>query len=144
MTIIPQEIEKDNAVSKCFEKFIKRFHINELLRKSNATKSKGIPVYAVFAFILGLVFSGKNLYTIIATSSEKIAFGKDVVYRLLGNASINWNLLLFNLSIRVVADVDGLTSDERRSVLIFDDTAYYRDRSKKVELLSRCRALALT
>jgi len=34
--------------------------------------------------------------------------------------------------------VDKLTSDERKSVLIIDDSPYYRDRSKKVEFLSRC------
>jgi len=137
MTTISYENENDNAISKCCERFIKRFRINGLLRSSNATKVKGIPAYAVFAFLLGLVFSGKNLYTLLTTSKEKISFGKDVVYRFLSNASINWNLFLFNLSCSVVSEVDYLTSDERRTVLIIDDTPYYRDRSKNVELLSR-------
>jgi hypothetical protein len=33
--------------------------------------------------------------------------------------------------------VNDLTSEDRKTAIIFDDTSYYRDRSKKVELLSR-------
>lgn len=137
MTSIPNENEKDHAIIQCCERFLRRFRVNNILRKVNATKEKGFPAYGIFAFLLGLVFSGKNLYTIIATSNEKVPFGKDVVYRFLNNASINWNMFLFYLSISVVKEVDGLTSEERKTVLIIDDTPYYRDRSKKVELLSR-------
>jgi hypothetical protein len=137
MTIIPQNNNNDNSISKCCEKFITRFRINALLRKSNATKEKGVPAYDVFALLLGLIFSGKNLYTLLDTASEKVAFGKDVVYRFLNKANINWNLFLLGLSCSVISVVDELTSDERAAVLILDDTPYYRDRSKKAELLSR-------
>jgi len=137
MTSIPNEIEKDHAILKCCEKFLRRFKVNRLLRKANATKDKGIPAYTVFSFLLGLVFSGKNLYTTLLTSEEKVPFGKDTVYRFLNNASVNWNLFLFNLSVSVVAEVDKLTSSDRKAVIIIDDTAYYRDRSKNVEMLSR-------
>lgn len=137
MTIMPNGNEKDNSIVKCCEAFIKRFGINRLLRKANAGKEKGFPASSVFAFLLGLVFSGKNLYTLLTESKEKVAFGKDTVYRFLGNAGINWNMFLFWLSCAVITDVDKLTSDERKTALVIDDTAYYRDRSKKVELLSR-------
>jgi hypothetical protein len=119
------------------EKFIKRFKINQLLRSSNATKDKGFPAHDVFAFLLGLVFSGKNFYNLQATAKEMVPFGKDAVYRFLNNASINWGMFLYRLSISVVRDVDKLTSKDRRTALIIDDTPYKRDRSKKVELLSR-------
>ena len=61
-------------------KFLSRFKVNKLLRQAGATKQKGIPAYAVFVFLLGLVFSGKNLYTLIDTAKEKVPFGKDVVH----------------------------------------------------------------
>ena len=137
MTSIPIETEKDNAILKCCKKFLARFKVNSLLRKVGATKQKGVPAYEVFAFLLGLVFSGKNLYTLIDTEKEKAPFGKDVVHRFLCNAIVNWNLFLFNLSLSVLPEVDKLTSETRKSVIIIDDTSYYRDRSKKVELLSR-------
>ena len=137
MNIMPNKNEKDNTISKCCERFIKRFKVNKLLRRVNATKEKGIPAYEVFACLLGLVFSGKNLYSLLATAKGKISFGKDTVYRFLSKASVNWNQFLFSLSCSVAEEVNKLTSDERRSVLIIDDTPYYRNRSKKVELLSR-------
>jgi len=137
MTTIPNTGSKINAVSKSCERFIKRFKVNRLLRKVGATKEKGIPAYDVFAFLLGLVFSGKNLYTLISDSKESLSFGKDVIYRFLGKAFINWNTFVLHLSCSAVSDVDILTSDTRRAALVIDDTPYYRDRSKKVELLSK-------
>jgi hypothetical protein len=137
MTSISNENEKDYAIFKCFEKFIKRFKVNQLLRKTGATKDKGFPAYEIFAFLFGLVFTGKNLYTLLADDKEKIPFGKDTVYRFLNKASVNWNLFLFNLSISVVSEVDILTSEDRKAAIVIDDTSYCRDRSKKAELLSR-------
>ena len=137
MAIITNVNEKDYAIIKCCEKFIKRFKINSLLRRANATKEKGVPAYEVFAFLMGLVFTGKNFYTALATAKEKVPFGKDVIYRFYKKATINWNMFLLRLSISVVSEVDILTSEDRRTAIIFDDTPYYRNRSKKVELLSR-------
>lgn len=138
MTIMPNFEENDNAIFKCFESFIKRFHINQLLRLSNATKDKGIPTYDVFALLLGLVFTGKNLFTLLKNFHEKIPFEKDVIYRFLNKASINWELFLTRLSCEVIPEVDRLTSEQRRTALVIDDSPYYRNRSKKVEMLSRC------
>jgi hypothetical protein len=56
----------------------------------------------------------------------------------LQRTNINWELFLFILSCKVIPEVDKLTSEFRKSVLIIDDSTYYRDRSKKVEFLSRC------
>ena len=118
MTSITNEAGKDNAILQCCERFIKRFKIKHLLRKVNATKEKGFPAYSVFAFLLGLVFNGKNLYTTIATSGEKVPFGKDVVYRFLNKATINWNMFIFYLSVSIIKEVDVLTSTERKTVLL--------------------------
>jgi predicted phosphatase len=137
MKTIPQNDYFDNAISECSGKFIKRFKVNGLLRQAGATKSKGIPVYRVFAFLMGLVFNGTNLFTLLATSSEKMSFGKDVIYRFLKKASINWNRFILLLSISIIPEIDKLTSEDRRTAIIFDDTPYYRDRSKHVEMLSR-------
>ena len=137
MTIMPEASEIDKSVFALTEGFMKRFQINGLLRASNATKVRGVPIYDIFAFLLGLVFTGMNMYTLIENCREKIYFCKDAVYRLLLKGSINWEIFLFKLSCSVVSVVDALTSDDRKSVLIIDDSPYYRNRSKKVEFLSR-------
>lgn len=138
MTIITQSGEKDNVLQKRFLSFMVRFGVNRILRSVNAEKTKGVPTHCVFAVLLGLVFTHKNLYTLLATNSENLPFGKDVVYRFLNKARINWELFVFRLSIEVIPEIKVLTSEKRRCALIIDDTPYYRNRSKNVELLSRC------
>jgi len=138
MTIMPNENGFDNSIFVCCAKFIKRFRINSLLRQSNARKSKGVSAQKIFAFLLGLVFTGKNFFTLMENSRERICFSKDVIYRFLRNSSINWEIFLFRLSCSVIPEVDKLTSEDRKTVLIIDDSPYYRNRSKKVEYLSRC------
>jgi len=137
MNIIPRGMGKDNAIMMCCEKFLKRFQVNSLLRQVGATKEKGIPAYEIFAFLLGIIFSKKNLYTLLSDPKEQLSFSKDTVYRFLNKASVNWHMFVFLLSCSIVGFVKTLTSEERKSAIIVDDTAYYRDRSKKVELLSR-------
>ena len=138
MTIIQKEAETDNAILKCCQGFMKRFEIKQLLRQANATKEKGVPVYEIFTFLLGLVFSGKNLYALMVSCQEKVPCGKDAVYRFLNKSTTNWNRFVIELARLVIPQVDRLTKEERASVLIIDDSAYYRNRSKNVEMLSRC------
>jgi hypothetical protein len=138
MTIL-SETEKDGYTKPQFcVNFFRRFAINHLLRDVNATKEKGISVYDLFAFLIEMVFSGKNLYTILVICRENIGFGKDAVYRFLNNAAIHWEKFVLRLSCAVIPEVSKLTSTDRKSVLIFDDSPYYRNRSKHVEMLSRC------
>ena len=60
MTIMPKENGFDNSIFTICAKFKKRFRINKLLRQSNAMKNKGVPAQDIFAFLLGLVFTGKT------------------------------------------------------------------------------------
>ena len=58
-------------------------------------------------------------------------------YRFLNCSQYNWSKRLLLLMTKMISFVNSLTSDERKSVLIFDDSLYNRNRSKKVELLTR-------
>jgi len=138
MTIMPEEQRIDNAIEKKFYFFIKRFGINKLLRKVGATKEKGISAYLIFSLLLGLVFTRKNLYETMALSREAPSFSKNTAYRYLSNPSVNWEVFVQDLSSVVIPEIDKLTSETHKTVSIIDDTPYWRNRSKKVELLSRC------
>ncbi|WP_383065415.1 transposase, partial [Streptomyces sp. NPDC056638] len=63
---------------------------------------------------------------------------KDAVYRFLNQSTFNWRRFLLLLSTFTIKKVSRLTDKSRPKVFIFDDSAYDRNRSKKVELLSRC------
>jgi len=138
MTIITNKCDNDHAIFQCCAKFIKRFGINRLLRVVNASKEKGISANVLFAYLLGLVFTGKNHYTLLETLQVNVGFAKDAVYRFLNKATINWENFILRLSSAVIPEVRKLTSEERKAALVIDDSPYYRNRSKKVEMLSRC------
>lgn len=138
MAIIPNPNEINNAVLKCSDKFSMRFQLYKILKSCNGYKSKGIHASKVLSFLIGLCFSGMNLYQLLQNEPEKVPFGKDVVCNFLKSAAINWEKLLFRVFMSVFAVVKPLTSDDRKCALVFDDTPYYRGRSKKVELLSIC------
>ena len=137
MNIMNDCQEKGNEFNDKIEKFFKRFKINTILRKIGAAKMKGTASCLLMVFVLKLVFTQKNFYRTLTNERESLPFEKDAVYRFLGNSSAKWEELVPSLACVVIPVIDDLTSKERRSALIIDDSPYYRDRSKKVELLSR-------
>ena len=138
MAIIPKMHEINNTLHKSFSNFAQRFHLSRILWSVGAAKEKGVSAFAVFMFVFSLVFTGKNLYQVTALSKDKPAFGKDVTYRFLDQPSVHWEAIVQRLSVDVIAEIDTLTSKERKTALIIDDTSYWRNRSTKVELLSWC------
>jgi hypothetical protein len=139
MTIIHEAQTIDTTIEKRFSWFMRRFGITKILKHIRADKEKGVSSGKLFAFLLGLVLTHKNLYATVTSMREGLSFGKDTVYRFLNRSSVRWEELVPSLASQVVPEVAKLTSDDRRSALIIDDCPYYRDRSKKVELLSRCK-----
>jgi IS4 transposase len=77
---------------------------------------------------------GKSLYHDIINSSHS-PYGKDAVYEFLKCEKFNWRYLLLSLSIKILDFIDKLSNKEK--VLVLDDSALNRSRSKKVELLTR-------
>ncbi|MFZ4356429.1 IS4 family transposase, partial [Enterococcus gallinarum] len=63
--------------------------------------------------------------------------GKDAVYRFLNHAGFAWRRFLTSLSVATVQKVSVLTSADRGTVFIVDDSMFERNRSKAVELLAR-------
>jgi len=138
MNSIMQNNVRNNAIEKIGEKFIQRFKLNRIMKSCGLVKKCGVSAYTVFTLILGLVFTRKNWYRLHDGEGCNIGFGKDAVYRMMSNPSINWESLLCKTAITVIPEIKYLTGDDRRCALIVDDTTLYRDRSKKVEYLSRC------
>ena len=139
MTIIAEEYGIDKILANRFSHFIRRFKIARLLNRIGAGKIMGVTATAVFTFMLGLVFTRRNLYEVYRSERDKPTFGKDVVYRFLGKSGVHWESLIPALAAQVIPEIDRLTSEKRISAWVIDDSPYYRDRSKKVEFLSWCK-----
>jgi len=116
--------------------FFDRFQIGTLLHRCGLKKRHGHSVRSLTQAIFTLPFVGKNFFRGIVINQE-LSFGKDAAYQLLKGSTYNWRRLLLLLGRRLFAFFNNLTSEDRESVLIIDDSPYDRSRSKKVELLSR-------
>lgn len=138
--IIPESYYLDKTLINNIDHFFKKYKVSSLLKQSNFNKSKGISCTKIIKYIFIMVFSGKNLYRILESKHNFLPFSKDVVYRFLKNVSFNWEKFLMLLSSNIIkSSLYPLTSKDRTNVLIVDDTYYNRNRSKKVELLSKVR-----
>ncbi|WP_187147810.1 transposase [Heliomicrobium modesticaldum] len=135
---VPVIGEEKQQVSR-ITRFIQRFGVIGLLQKAGITKTKGFSVECVIDFLLTLVFIHKNLYRTMVAQNNIPPFAKDTAYRLLNDPRWEWIGFLLTLGATITAWFKTLTSEQRVKAIIFDDSAYVRDRSKKVELLARVK-----
>jgi len=123
-------------VQSKIDEFFGRFKIATLMHRCGVRKHHGHSVRSLTKAIFTLPFMGKNFFRGIVLNNE-LPFGKDAAYELLKGGTYNWRRLLLSLGQRLFTVFNRLTSDERESVLIIDDSPYDRSRSKWVELLAR-------
>ena len=123
-------------VQSIIDDFFSRFKIGTLMHRCGVRKHHGHSVRSLTKAIFTLPFVGKNFFRGIVLNSE-LPFGKNAAYELLKGQTYNWRRLLLSLGLRLFGVFNRLTSDERESVLIIDDSPYDRSRSKWVELLAR-------
>ena len=134
-SIVSQSQDPVHVQSK-IDDFFGRFKIATLMHQCGMRKHHGHSVRSLTKAIFTLPFVGKNFFRGIVLNSE-LPFGKDAAYELLKGRTYNWRRLLLCLGLRLFGVFNRLTSDERESVLIIDDSTYDRSRSKWVELLAR-------
>ena len=133
--ILQQAPSNDETLSSAAE-FFSTFGIAELFNRS-AGKGKGIPAVRILQFLFALVFLRKTFFEMMRENS--LPWGKDTFYRFLSESRINWRRFLLVLAKRLLDTFFlPLTMESRDRVLVLDDSAYSRNRSKKVELLSKC------
>jgi hypothetical protein len=86
--------------------------------------------------LFNLVFNHKNLWRTLQ-SDDSIPFAKNTVYRFLNQQTFHWEKFLLAVATKLVTFFNNLTDDSRATALVIDDSLYCKNRSKKVELLSR-------
>jgi hypothetical protein len=135
---MPQIVTGSATVENRIHSFFHNQNLGLFLRQSNIRKERGVPLDALFQFLLALAFTGKNLFRLLESADAPTGIAKDTVYRLLNSVNANWRRFLLLLSTRIIVQrLLPLTDATTRKVLIADDTLYRRERSKKVELLAR-------
>ena len=135
---ITQDNQNDKQISTFIRRFFTRFHVSSALKAANAYKKKGVPVMEIFQYMFLLIFSNRSMYMNLISGRNTPAFAKDTVYRFMKMIQINWIRFTTILAGRIIKEaIRPLDSEERVNVLIIDDSMYERNRSKKVELLTK-------
>ena len=135
---ITQDNQNDKQISTSIRRFFTRFHVSSALKAANAYKKKGVPVMEIFLYMFLLIFSNRSMYMNFISGRNTPAFAKDTVYRFMKMIQINWICFTTILAGRIIKEaIRPLDSEERVNVLIIDDSMYERNRSKKVELLTK-------
>jgi hypothetical protein len=135
-TSIASQSQDPARVQSKIDDFFGRFKIATLMHRCGMRKHHGHSIRSLTQAIFTLPFVGKNFFRGIVLN-DQLPFGKDAAYELLKAETYNWRRLLLDLGLRLFGVLNRLTSDERESVLIIDDSSYDRSHSKKVELLAR-------
>lgn len=135
-TILHQVDPVDESISFSAE-FFHLFKMKKHFSRCAKKDGKGIPAFDILRFLFALVFMKKNLFAM--TREKSLPWGKDAFYRFLSESRINWRRFLLAVGRQLIKSFFlPLTSDSGDRVLVLDDSSYSRDRSSRVELLSRC------
>jgi hypothetical protein len=113
------------------------FKIGSMLNAAGISKTKGAGPLAIFTIVFNLAFTGKNFFQGVVRD-KNIRIGKDAVYNFLNSPTYNWRRFTLMLAAKIHLLIRGLLdTPAEEEVLILDDSLYSRNRSKKVELLSK-------
>lgn len=115
----------------------KELNMLKHLNAAGLKKKFGFTCAYLFRLVFILLFHQMNWFRLLESKKSESFPGKDTVYRFLNHAGYAWRRFLMSLSVETVQKVESLTSDNRVTALIFDDSMFERNRSKKVELLAR-------
>ncbi|MEG6532786.1 IS4 family transposase [Caldifermentibacillus hisashii] len=107
------------------------------LRKANITKLSGYSCLTVFKLIFLLVFQYKNWFRAFMSKRSQDLPGKDTVYRFLNTPTYHWRKFLLSLSSEMIRLLQPLTSKDRVTAFVIDDSVFSRNRSKSVELSAK-------
>lgn len=116
--------------------FFRQFNVASLAGSCGIAKAKGVCPSDLLFTLVSLPFLGQNIFRAVV-ANPRPDMGKDVVYDFLSSSRYSWRRFLLHLALKAMAMLDALTSKDRESVLILDDTTIERPRAKKVELLAR-------
>ncbi len=137
MSIVAHNHQSSELLSSKISHFFEEFHVGQILKSCNAYKVRGFSVKSVFQVAFENAFSNKSFFQKQREYSNSIPFAKDTFYRFMNSSSINWRRFTLQLASAVIEKIEPLTHENRRNVLIVDDSLFSRARAKNVELLAK-------
>ncbi|MBA4538395.1 transposase [Bacillus aquiflavi] len=130
--------DQNNQLPNDLKSAFNELQILKHLRNAGITKDFGFSCAYLFKLVFCLIFEQKNWFRLLESKKSENLPEKDTIYRFLNHSKFSWRRFLLLLSTATIYKVNRLTKSDRPKVLIIDDSSYERNRSKKVELLTRC------
>ena len=134
--IVEQEAQDVQNIPEFFA-FCKFVSLKNILLRCCKFKAQGFSIFDIFQVLFWAVFKFRNLWRLSVSDNSPIPFARDTAYRFLNSPYHRWREFLAHIAKRAVIFISTLTSDDKRKVFVVDDSVYNKNRSKKVELLSR-------
>ena len=137
MSSIAEKTRSEQSSIKSVTNFMRQYKIVADLKRAGAYKQKGVPVLTVISYLVSLVYIGKSMFEDMRSENPLAqGFRRDVLYRFLNQALVNWQSFLLSIAGKVVAEFDRLTSDARLTAFVIDDSFYPALYAKATELVS--------
>ncbi len=138
MSIVPLNLTDEKNISCSIQNFIANFNVVSLLRKCGGNKLKGVPFLVLFTYVLSNAFRDSSFYMQQLMGALKGSFSKNTYYRFMTNQKMNWLRFTTLLSERIISShIRPLTSEDRATCFVIDDSLYERTGYKKTELVSK-------
>jgi hypothetical protein len=137
MNSLPEKEHAEKSTIGSVTNFCNQYQVGPALKRAGAYKQKGVSVIAIILYLISLVYTGKTMFEDMRSPNPFAkGFAKDTVYRFLNQTCVNWQVFLLSIAAKVVAEIDRLTSNDRLSAFIIDDTIFKALYAKKTELVS--------
>ena len=138
MTSIAEKTFAEQSSIRSVVNFCKKYNVGRALKHAGAYKQKGISSLTIIKYLIALVYTGKSMFEDLRSPTPLAqGFRKDAVYRFLNQMHVSWQAFQLNIASRVVADINKLTSETRRSAFVVDDTIFSILYAKRTELVSK-------
>lgn len=134
--IIEQENQDVHNIAEFFA-FCKFVSLKNLLFRCCKFKTRGFSIFDIFQVLFFAVFRLRNLWRLSNSGNYRVPFACDTAYRFLNSPYHRWREFLAQVAKSAVSFLSTLTNSDKRKVFVVDDSVYNKNRSKKLELLSR-------
>ena len=105
--------------------------------RSCKIKAYGVRIFDIFQTLFFAAFQHRNFWRLSISNNSSIPFARDTAYRFLNSPYHRWRAFLSQVAKIAVSFCSSLTESAKRKIFIVDDSVYNKNRSKKLELLSR-------
>jgi hypothetical protein len=120
-----------------FLAFCKFVSLKNLLTHCCNFKARGFRIFEIFQVLFFAVFRLRNLWRLCVSDNSPIPFARDTAYRFLNSPYHHWRDFLAAVAKKAISFCWPLTKGSKRKIFVVDDSVYNKNRSKKLELLSR-------